>query len=97
MNFFAVIRTHGRAWSPSKALEQQMDWDAHAAFMDRLHGDGFIVLGGPLESTADVLLIVRANNPDEIVERLAADPWSEADLLRISRIAPWTVRLGTLS
>jgi hypothetical protein len=48
--------------------------------MDRLHGDGFIVLGGPLESTADVLLIVRANNPDEIVERLAADPWSEAYL-----------------
>ena len=34
---------------------------------------------------------------DEIVERLSADPWSSGDILRISRITPWTLRLGSLS
>jgi hypothetical protein len=64
--------------------------------MDGLHAEGFVALGGPLEGTDDVLLIVRAKDPDEIVERFAADPWSKSGLLRISRITPWTVRLGTL-
>ena len=97
MKLLAVVRSRGGAWRHSVALELQPDWDAHAAFMDRLHAEGFIVLGGPLEGTDEVLLIIRANDRDEIVERLAADPWSKAGLLRISRIAPWTVRLGTLS
>ena len=97
MKLFAVVRSRGGAWRNSVALELQPDWDAHAAFMDRLHAEKFVVLGGPLEGTEEVLLIVRANGPDEIVQRFAGDPWSEAGLLRISRIAPWTVRLGTLS
>jgi hypothetical protein len=27
---------------------------------------------------------------------LAENPWSTQDLLRVSRIAPWTLRLGSL-
>jgi len=97
MKVFAVVRSRGAAWQNSVPLELQTGWDLHAAFMDGLHAEGFVVLGGPLEGTDDVLLIVRAKDSDEIVTRFAADPWSEADLLRIARIAPWTVRLGSLS
>ena len=96
MSLFVVIRTRGSAWRASAPLELQSNWDAHAAFMDGLHQEGFVVLGGPLEGTPDVLLIVRANDPDEIAERFGADPWNGTDLLRISRIAPWTIRLGSL-
>ena len=96
MKLFAVIRTQGAAWQQSAPLESQRDWDAHKSFMNDLQREGFILLGGPLEETPDVLLIVRANTPDEIIERLAADPWTSQDLLRISRIMAWTVRLGSL-
>jgi len=54
------------------------------------------VLGGPLEGTSEVLLIVRAENDAEVRSRLAADPWSGSDLLRVARTAPWTLRLGSL-
>jgi len=64
--------------------------------MNDLQREGFVLLGGPLEDTPDVLLIVRANTADEIVKRLAADPWTAQDLLRMSRTMPWTVRLGSL-
>jgi hypothetical protein len=64
--------------------------------MNALEREGFVVLGGPLEGTSDFLLIVRAQTADEIVERLSADPWSGQDLLRLSRVAPWTLRLGSL-
>ena len=94
---FAVIRTRGSAWQDSRSLEGQADWAAHASFMNALAKDGFIVLGGPLEGTSDVLLVVRAATPDEIRARLAEDPWAGCDLLRISWVAPWTLRLGSLS
>ncbi|HKX00474.1 MAG TPA: YciI family protein [Bryobacteraceae bacterium] len=93
---FAVIRTHGAAWEPSLPLEGQSGWSAHAAFMDALEAEGFIVLGGPLEGTNDVLLIVRAASPEEILARLEADPWTANHLLRVSQISPWTLRLGAM-
>ena len=92
---FAVIRSRGPAWRASRPLEAQEGWDAHAAFMNALQREGFVVLGGPLEETSDVLLVIRAETPDEILERLSADPWTE-DLLRVTRVAPWTLRLGVL-
>jgi uncharacterized protein YciI len=96
MNLFVVIRKRGSAWQPSLPLEQQPDWDAHAAFMNALASEGFVVLGGPLEGTSDVLLIVRAASPKEITRRLEADPWTTQGFLRLSQITPWTLRLGSL-
>jgi hypothetical protein len=78
------------------SLEGQEDWDAHASFMNALEAEGFVVLGGPLEGTSDFLLIFRARAGDEILDRLLADPWTGRDLLRVSRVTPWTLRLGSL-
>ena len=96
MSLFAVIRTRGSAWQSSLPLEGQADWNAHASFMDALVSDGFMLLGGPLEGTPDVLIIVRANGSGEIVERLQSDPWTARGLLGPARITPWTLRLGSL-
>ena len=96
MKIFAVIRTRGSEWQPSLPLEQQPDWNAHAAFMDALVSDGFVLLGGPLEGTPDVLLIVRAASPEEITRRLEDDPWTASNLLRTTQITPWILRLGKL-
>jgi uncharacterized protein YciI len=94
---FAVIRTRGPAWQDSRPLEGQADWAGHASFMNALAKEGFVILGGPLEGTSDVLLIVRATTPDEVRSRLAEDPWASKGLLRVSRVAPWTLRLGALA
>ena len=93
---FAVTRSRGPAWNQSLPLEQQDDWPAHAACMNALHAEGFVLLGGPLEGTSDVLLIVRANDANEIHARLSIDCWTSKDLLRIKQIAAWTIRLGSL-
>ena len=94
---FAVNLIHGAAWQHSRSLEEQADWAAHAAFMDALYAEGFCALAGPLEGTDDVLLIVHGDSADEIRERLAADPWHQNGLLRVVRIKPWTLRLGSVA
>jgi len=96
MNLFAVIRTRGPAWQPSLPLESQPDWAAHAQFMDALAAEGFVALGGPLEGSPEVLLIFRAAGSEEIADRLEDDPWTASDMLRTTRISPWTLRLGVL-
>lgn len=78
------------------SLEEQSDWRGHADFMNSLHAEGFVLLGGPLEGTADVLLIVRTTDISEIQTRLQADSWTRRDLLRIKQILPWDLRLGTI-
>lgn len=93
---FAVIRTRGPAWQESRPLEGQADWGLHASFMNALAREGFVVLGGPLEGTSDVLLVVQATSPEEIRSRLAEDPWAGNGLLSITRVAPWMLRLGSL-
>lgn len=76
---FAVIRSGGSAWRASRGLEEQERWRTHAAFKNGLAEEGFVVLGGPLEGSDDVLLIVRADTEQEIVQRLSPDPWSGTD------------------
>lgn len=75
---FALIQSHGAAWDHSKALEDQPEWIAHAEFMDRMVDEGFIALGGPLEGSEDVLLILRASSEQEI-EQAAGSGCMEAE------------------
>ena len=93
---YAVTRTYGLAWNPSRPLEGQDAWLPHAEFMNTLQAEGFIIAGGPLDGTTDVLLIVCAHDEAEIRLRLDADPWTHMNLLTVARIVPWTIRLGSL-
>jgi uncharacterized protein YciI len=94
---FAVIRSRGPRWNTSLGMEEQEDWQSHAAFMNALQAEGFVLLGGPLEGTPDVLLIIRANDAQQITARLSGDSWTRKDILRITQVAPWTIRLRSLS
>ena len=97
MSLFAVVRTRGPAWLPGVGLEGQKDWQQHAELMERLVAEGMVVLGGPLDGTSDVLLVMRADSAETIGQRLDEDPWTHLELLRIRSITPWILRLGDKS
>jgi uncharacterized protein YciI len=94
---FAVIRSRGPAWNAALPIDDQVEWPAHVAFMNGLVDQQFIAVGGPLEGTPDVLLVVRAIDAAEIADRLAADPWVQNGLLRLKEVWPWWIRLGSLA
>jgi uncharacterized protein YciI len=74
-------------------MRDQVGWDDHAQFMDRLVATGFVLLGGPLEGDREVLLIVEAESEDAVREQLAADPWAPSGMLRPANVERWTVVL----
>ncbi len=94
---FAVLNKRGPSWDHARPMEQQPDWRAHADFMNGLEAEGFVVLGGPLMGTEDVLLIVRAEDEAEVAARLAPDVWVVNGLLARHWIRPWQLRLGSLA
>jgi hypothetical protein len=90
--FLVVVRRSGPQWEPSRPMEEQSGWPAHASFMDGLVDDGFIVLGGPLSDEVRVAHAVDAESEDVVRATLARDPWSETHLV-IDTIEPWSIRL----
>jgi uncharacterized protein YciI len=90
--FFVLERRRGPKWDPSAPVEGQSRWDEHAAFMDGLVDDGFIVLGGPLADEHRVILAIEAASEDEVRSTLARDPWHGSHLV-VESVDPWTIRL----
>ena len=92
MMFLVVLRRSGPEYDHSRPLEDQSRWLEHAAFMDGLVDDGFVVLGGPLEDEVRTAHAVEASSEEEIRERFGRDPWSGSHLV-VDSIDRWTIRL----
>ena len=99
-----MIRRGGRAWDGSRPLREQDEFDEHAAFMDALVEEGFVVFGGPLgdghlgggESEHRVLLIFDTDSEQAINARLEEDPWTPMGVLETVSVERWNVLLGDL-
>jgi uncharacterized protein YciI len=93
MTMFVVVHEHGAAWDAVRPMREQDAWIDHAAFMDALADDGFIVLGGPLGDGSTAMLVIDAADEDTVRARLAPDPWAVKGLLTIGSLQPWTILL----
>lgn len=98
MAVFAVTLENGPGFDGSRGRREQQLWNEHAAFMDSLVEDGFVLLGGPLGDVDRdrVLLVIDAADEAEIRERLDDDPWAPLRMLRTVHIEPWTIWLDGL-
>jgi hypothetical protein len=79
-------------WDTAKPLVEQSRWDEHAAFMNGLVEDGFIVLGGTLDGDERAVLVVDADSEESVRSTLARDPWIGSHL-RVETVEHWTIRL----
>jgi uncharacterized protein YciI len=92
--FHVVLRQSGPEWLPGRPLEEQSGWEEHAAYMDGLVDDGFVVLGGPVSDDGRVVHAVEAESEAAVRATWARDPWSETHLV-VESIEPWRIRLDT--
>jgi hypothetical protein len=90
-NTFVVISSAGPNRDRSKGTREQPFWDEHAAFIDRLVAEGFILMGGPLVDDGGSLLIVNAEDENEVREKLKNDPWRDQGILKLESIKRWQI------
>ena len=99
MPHFVVIEEQGPQWDDKRSMREQKGWTEHAAFMDALENEHFVVLGGPLKNYSKhrAMLILNASNEQVARARLAEDPWMRAGVLGTFELYPWEILLGKIS
>ena len=90
-NTFLAFSSAGPNRDFSKDTREQPFWDEHAAFIDQLVEDGFILMGGPLIDEAGSLLILDANNENEVRDKLKNDPWMQHGILKLESVKRWQI------
>ena len=94
-NTFIVISSAGPSRDHSKDTREQPFWDEHAAFIDQLVADGFVLMGGPLVDETGLprgaLLIVNAEDENEVRENLKNDPWFDRGILKLESVTRWQI------
>jgi uncharacterized protein YciI len=92
---FAVTMECGPSWDWSRPRREQDSWDEHAAFMDSLVADGFLLIGGPIGDVEGkyTLHAIEAGDEQAVRDRFAQDPWAPMGMLQVATIEPWTIWL----
>jgi uncharacterized protein YciI len=88
---FVMTSAAGPHRDPAKGTREQPYWGEHAQFIDRLVAEGFIVMGGPLVDDGGAMLIIRAENEDEVKEIMKHDPWYMHGVLKLQSIKRWEI------
>jgi uncharacterized protein len=73
----------------SRDTREQPFWDEHATFIDDLANKGFVLMGGPFVDEGGAMLIVNAQDENEVRETLKNDPWYEHGILKLERVKRW--------
>ena len=86
----------GGPWDWSKDMRLQEGWDGHAAYMDGIFDEGFLLLAGPLDGDVHTLWVVEADSEEQIRRRMREDPWSADGMLTPVSIERWNIVLDRL-
>lgn len=86
-----MIASAGQNRDLSKGTREQPFWNEHAEFIDKLVDEGFIFMGGPLVDEGGALLIVNAEDENEVREKLESDPWYSQGILKMESVKRWQI------
>jgi len=93
MRNFLCTLMHGPAWDDGRGIREQDGWVEHAAFMDGLVADGFLVVGGPVGPGNCTAHLIQAEDAAQVRARLAEDPWAVDGHLVLGLLETWSVWL----
>jgi uncharacterized protein len=88
---FVTISSAGPDRDSSKGTREQPLWDEHAAFIDQLVAEGFILMGGPLVDEDGAILIVKAEDEKQVRDKLENDPWMKHGVLKLESVKRWEI------
>ncbi len=94
---YVVTSTAGAHRDLTKGTREQAYWDEHAAFIDELVENEFIVLGGPLVDEGGAMIVVREQSESAVRERLRDDPWYQHGILRLESVRRWEMFINETS
>ncbi len=90
---FVILWAHGPVWVDGKTVREQPYWTEHAAFMDELFAQGMVLLGGPFADGTGSMVLLEAEDEDEVRSLLAKDPFVLHDIFALDSLKQWQLFL----
>ena len=88
---FIAISEAGPNREASKGARDQRFWNEHGNFIDRLVDEGFVLMGGPLADEGGALLVVNADDENDVRAKLDGDPWYDQGILTLQSVKRWDI------
>ena len=92
-NTFVILWAPGAAWTAGKTVREQAYWDEHAEFMDRLFENGIVIMGGRFSDGTGSLVIVEAEEMNEVATLFANDPFVVHQVFALRSLKQWQLFL----
>jgi uncharacterized protein YciI len=92
-NTFVIVWAPGAAWTAGKTVREQAYWDEHATYIDRLFENGTVIMGGPFSDGTGSLLIVEAEEMNEVLTLIANDPFVVHEIFALRDLKQWQLFL----
>ena len=92
-NTFVILWAPGAAWTAGKTVREQAYWDEHAEFMDQLFENGTVIMGGPFSDGTGSLVIVEAEEMNEVSSLFANDPFVLHQIFTLRSLKQWQLFL----
>jgi uncharacterized protein YciI len=77
-------------------MREQQSWPEHVKFINGVADEGFLIVAGPVGdgSPYRAMLVVSADDADQVAARLEDDPWTTVGVLETISIERWDVLVG---
>jgi uncharacterized protein YciI len=86
----------GPSWTAG-AVREQLEWDAHADFVDALIERGTFVMGGPFSDNSGSMSLLEGVDADEARRLVEEDPFMKNGVFVLEEIREWDVFVDELS
>jgi uncharacterized protein YciI len=86
----------GPSWTVG-TVREQLEWDAHADFVDALIERGTFVMGGPFSDNSGSMSLLEGVDEDEARRLVEEDPFMKNGVFVLEEIREWDVFVDELS
>jgi uncharacterized protein YciI len=94
MKTFLLTFEHGPNYHAEKSFHDQLNWENHTRFSDKLFLQGKVTMCGPLKNESKVLVVALGENESSLRNLFKDDPFVKNGVLILSHVDEWELHLN---
>ena len=91
---FLLTFEHGPNFQTEKSFHDQLNWENHSRFSDKLFLQGKITMCGPLVDASRVLVVAIGKNESSLRNIFKNDPFIKNGVLTLTHVDEWDLHLN---
>jgi len=94
MKTFLLTFEHGPNYQAVKNFHDQLNWENHSRFSDKLFLQGIITMYGPLADASKVFVVAIGKSESALRNLFKDDPFIKNGVLTLTHVDEWELHLN---